>query len=231
MADNLAQLVHRQTAEFIASARRWFEREHDRADQVSRQIRLPLRAVTGILAALSPQVRWETTWDLTRQVIGIRVRDPMIMITQVARLRTFKATNISVELGASPATEIAPEALPYVLPTRSWAQSGRNLEKAFQIAFEDADPLTILRGPKIRSLYKNLMEPAVHCPVAVDRHMAMAAAGGDSLLAELLLNHPRRRGLSGSYALVVEATYRAADRCGLAPHELQSVVWCAATGE
>ncbi len=86
-----------------------------------------------------------------------------------------------------------------------------------------AAPLEVLGGRKVRSFYRNILDPSNPGPVTVDRHAA-------SLVFGLRLSEKALKPLTGNiggYAYCAGA-YRAAARyLGLIPNQVQAVTWLA----
>jgi len=95
-----------------------------------------------------------------------------------------------------------------------------NREKAVRIGLGD-HPEHVLKGRKVRSFYLCTAAPDAGCCIAVDRHLACAAAG------EVLSDHGITSLLATDY-LRIERTYmEMAAAEGLLGHQLASVVWFA----
>lgn len=98
------------------------------------------------------------------------------------------------------------------------------LTKAQAIAADPArDPLDILGGPKVRSFYRNILEPDRPGPVTVDRHACAIAAGTDT--STYLRTQPKTLERKAVYRLVSGLYRSAAREYGLHPHTLQATTW------
>jgi hypothetical protein len=100
---------------------------------------------------------------------------------------------------------------------------GPNKRKAERIA-RGEDPLVVLGGPKVRSFYDNILNPAESEAVTVDGHAYSVWAGARHTLGRLGTVPeitPRR------YEAIAADYRRAADKLKVRPHELQATTWIA----
>lgn len=85
------------------------------------------------------------------------------------------------------------------------------------------DPLTVLGGRKVRSFYRNILNPSTTGPVTIDRHAAAILAGLST--PEWNTRYEKRLERKHFYRLAT-AIYRAAAReYGLLPHQVQAIAW------
>lgn len=84
------------------------------------------------------------------------------------------------------------------------------------------DPSDVLRGPKVRSFYRNISDPEHHGPVTIDRHAVSVIFGRK--LSESEIKVLARR---GSYVYAAAIYRAAARRLNLRPNVLQAIVWLA----
>jgi hypothetical protein len=93
-------------------------------------------------------------------------------------------------------------------------------DRARQVA-DGADPDAVVRGPKCRAFYSNILNPGASDAVTVDRHAVDAAVGTTT-------DRERKRIVerAGGYETVADAYRAAADRLGILPCQCQAVVWC-----
>lgn len=107
---------------------------------------------------------------------------------------------------------------------------GDAIRKARRI-IDGEDPLDVLGGDKVRSFYRNILDPWGSDDVTVDRHAFDIAAGRvtDDLARKALETGGRkgnRDGQAGNYVRVADCYRRAADILGVSPHMVQAVTWC-----
>ena len=86
-----------------------------------------------------------------------------------------------------------------------------------------ADPLDILGGPKVRSFYRNILNPTVPGPVTIDRHAAAILAGLPT--PTYLRTYPKLLNRTAIYDLCAAAYRSAARALDLLPHEAQAIAW------
>lgn len=86
-----------------------------------------------------------------------------------------------------------------------------------------ADPLEVLRGPKVRAFFTLIADPSDPQTVCVDRHAIDVAIGWrlDEGLRSAWYPLDRR----GLYAVFAERYQRAARRVGILPSQMQAVTW------
>jgi hypothetical protein len=86
-----------------------------------------------------------------------------------------------------------------------------------------ADPLSALRGQKVRSFYRNIVEPTRNGAVTIDRHAAAILCG----LPTPEWNRRFQKTLERRHFYrLATGVYRAeARRLGLLPHQVQAVAW------
>lgn len=92
-----------------------------------------------------------------------------------------------------------------------------------QAILAGSDPDAVLTGPKVRAFWSNLSDPDGSDAVTIDRHAFDAAVGHQS-------TDPERKAALyrvGGYDRFANVYRAAAQRCEVAPHALQSVVWLA----
>jgi len=106
-----------------------------------------------------------------------------------------------------------------VLTGNAHVQSERFNDRARRI-MNGEDPESVLGGRKVRSFYRNILEPSFSGPVTVDRHAVAILFGRH-------LNEREIKVLEGMGAYTYAAgVYRSvARRLGVKPHELQAIVW------
>lgn len=98
---------------------------------------------------------------------------------------------------------------------------GRQISKARAILNGADISANLGQGLKVRNFYRNLMEPDRRGAVTIDRHaydVAVGVARGDQERKVL----DRR----GGYVAIASAYRTVARWIGLAPHELQAMLWC-----
>ncbi len=94
--------------------------------------------------------------------------------------------------------------------------------KAFDILHSTHDPLTILGGNKVRSFYRNILNPDKAGPVTIDRHAAaiLLSATTPEFNAQHKILERRH------YYRLATAHYRAAAReYNVHPHQVQAIAW------
>lgn len=101
---------------------------------------------------------------------------------------------------------------------------GRSVEQANQI-LAGADPLDVLRGPKVRAFYAVIADPDDPENVVIDRHAVDIAVGKRQSTRQR--DHAYPLGRRGRYARFVDAYRKAAALLGLLPHQVQAVTWVA----
>lgn len=97
---------------------------------------------------------------------------------------------------------------------------GPNVDKATRILRGEA-PLDVLGGRKVRSFYRNIVDPHHDGPVTVDRHalnLALVGPGGKGANDKLLAR-------KGGYQLVAAAYRTAAREAWMRPNEVQAITW------
>lgn len=95
-----------------------------------------------------------------------------------------------------------------------------NRNKAIAIA-RGAEPLSVLGGNKVRSFYRNILEPTDPDPITLDRHCFSVWMGHE--LNDSELKHWFR---TDARYLAISAIYkRTAQTLGVRPNRLQAVVW------
>ncbi len=113
-------------------------------------------------------------------------------------------------------------AIEFAITGNMFAQTPLFNARASAIA-QGVTPLDVLGGRKVRSFYRNILDPSNPGPVTVDRHAA-------SLVFGLRLSERALKPLTGNiggYAYCAGA-YRAAARyLGLIPCQVQAVTWIA----
>lgn len=85
------------------------------------------------------------------------------------------------------------------------------------------DPLTVLGGQKVRSFYRNILNPTVAGAVTIDRHAAAILAGLPT--PDYLRTYPKLLDRTAVYGLCAAAYRSAARTLGLLPHEAQAIAW------
>ena len=93
-----------------------------------------------------------------------------------------------------------------------------NKMKAIKI-LNGVRPLSVLRGPKVRSFYKCIMYPEKALAVCVDFHSVNIARGVYETMQQSKPIKPK------TYAYYAECYRAAAQKLNLAPHDLQATVW------
>lgn len=107
---------------------------------------------------------------------------------------------------------------------------GDAIRKARRIVDGEA-PLDVLGGDKVRSFYRNILDPYGSDDVTVDRHAFDIAVGYETddrtrkaLATGGRLGNPD--GQAGNYVRVADCYRRAARILGVRPHQVQAVTWC-----
>jgi hypothetical protein len=174
-------LAHWQdaTADELAAGRAWYRRARGTVRRIACLSGLPVGAVAGVIAALSPRCHWS------------------VNVAWAGRLCCARAAG-----APCPAISIGN------FRRKAWAIAG------------GADPLDVLRGPKVVRFWRALIGESQ--TVAVDVWAGRAAMGR---------SYPGR-GLSGKRYLEVESAYQlAAGIVGVSPRELQAAIWVHVRGD
>jgi hypothetical protein len=164
----------------------WYGRAHEQAAELAERYGFTVAQAAGAIAAMSPRVGW-----------GENLADADTLLSWAERARD------------EPDAPYVPE---WALKLVSFSA---NRDRAIECLTVD-DPLTVLRGPKQRAFYLNIMGDATG--VTVDVWATRAATRGQ-------LDTP---GTSRRYADIAAAYRTAARAVGVAPRDFQAGVWIAA---
>lgn len=93
-------------------------------------------------------------------------------------------------------------------------------KRAWRYLIGDAEFLDVVKGPKIRAFYHNIMDPDCPKHVTIDGHMACAYRGVDLPMKEVLIR-------AGEYKRMADRVKRLARELGLIPNQLQATIWFA----
>lgn len=95
--------------------------------------------------------------------------------------------------------------------------------RAADAVLSGADPLDVLRGPKVRAFYSLILDPGDPLTVCIDRHAVDVATGQRLTDAARSAVWPlERRGL---YEVFARCYRRAAGVLGVSPWQVQAVTW------
>jgi hypothetical protein len=98
---------------------------------------------------------------------------------------------------------------------------GRSKRNALAI-LDGANPLDVLRGPKTRAFFDNILRPDSSSVVTVDRFAHDIAVG--EVFGERYRPTLERK---GGYERIADAYRVAAESLGIPPLNLQAITWCA----
>jgi hypothetical protein len=166
----------------------WYGAAHARVAELAERYSFTTAQAAGVIAALSPRVRWDE---------NVADADYLLSVLEDER-------------DGLPVPDM-------VARRQSMRAFLDNVETACKVAGSD-DPLAVLRGPKQRAFYRNIMGDADG--VTVDVWATRAATRG-------ALNHPRN---AGEYATIAAAYRRAARAVGVTPRDFQAAAWVAVRG-
>ena len=88
---------------------------------------------------------------------------------------------------------------------------------------DGALPLTVLGGKKVRSFYRNILNPNRTGPVTIDRHAAAILAGLST--PEWNRTHEKKLERKHFYRIATAIYRSAAHEYGLLPHQVQAISW------
>jgi hypothetical protein len=161
------------TPEELEEGLGWYEASRTFAMGMADRYDLTLERSVGIIAALSPRVRWAR---------NMLYADQLCREGYAPVLRLFLARALAIRDGA--------------------------------------EPLDVLRGPKVLSFYDNILNPTESEAVTVDRHACDLAMGirGDDRTRDVLER-------KGGYEMFVAAYRSAAEILGVRPSQVQAVTW------
>jgi hypothetical protein len=138
-----------------------------------------------------------------------------------------RRAGLDLEAGAGLMAALSPQCSWAENIARAWEAAetgaatgmGDQTRKAERI-LSDEDPGTVLGGRKVRSFYRNIVDPDQAGAVTVDRHAVSIVFGFsvDDRTVKVL-----ERG--GAYVLVASAYRTVARRHGMTPCQLQAVTW------
>lgn len=187
----------------------------------------------GILAALSPQTAWGRNKEMAHSLMGLLRADPAIKGRRLSEMGADDAAGVIVKL-AHPSAQTQAG-----LPMKLFYQSKPNLSKAIGF-WRGGDPSELLgNGPKVRNFYNNLLAPDRASGWTDDTHMRRIWTNDPSLkgqgtnakvFRQLFGTAPslKKEGYSsgwGTYPWYADAGYRAANKLGVMPHQVQAVTW------
>lgn len=94
-------------------------------------------------------------------------------------------------------------------------------DRAYKYVTGDAVFETSVRGPKILSFYRNILDPTDRKYVTIDGHMKAAYVGERLTMKEAIIRAHKE------YDRIADATKRLARSEGLLPNQIQATIWFA----
>lgn len=130
---------------------------------------------------------------------------------------------LSPQCGWAENVRLADEACAHGAAGRTDRIGGHTVDacrKASRI-LQGADPLDVLGGRKVRSFYRNILDPSRAGAVTVDRHAIDMLCGRRGAVQDRVLERP------GAYVLAAAVIRSVARELGMTPAACQAVAWVA----
>lgn len=149
---HLRQVFAEATPEDIANGKKWYPEANKEAKKYAKEAGITVEQSAGVMAALSPGGEWGSNKTQAQQLMAFSKLHPEWTPAQVAVAAKVEH-HWSISYGMDP------------------------YEKAVRI-MRGETPDDVLRGPKVRSFYNNILDPKGKFDVTIDSHMINAGFGG-----------------------------------------------------
>lgn len=229
---------------------RWYYDRHDECIALAKRTGLSTKEVIGIVAAMSPLNDWEANWDDAVKIAEQWHANPTYTITEADRAavitydehsRVHKGDPTVLPIGTFHLRDMDANHVTSLSALRDIGlprgiNYRENMEKALLLA-DGGRPDEWLGGPKVRSFYSNILDPADDVHVTVDTHMIRAMMDDvmlDSKVAQSMRSTPGAKRETdtdislGIYPLMADAIAQAAAKFEggrYSPSEFQAIVW------
>jgi hypothetical protein len=212
------------------SAIHWYLVAHEGAVQTAFTGGVSLRQGVGIVAALSPQMDWDSNIAIAKFYTKT-LHDDLAANSPLAREHDSRKVAHQLRLIASRAKPIAEGRYKKTgEPMLADVSNDDNIEKAVRI-FRGEDPDVVLGGHKVRSFFNSIAQPTDPDDVTIDTHMVAAGARllitANSPYMKPMFNGPTSTALNvaGTYGIFADAVRQVARAHGLLPSQLQAIIW------
>lgn len=195
--DNLQSVLDRGKASgHFEEDRAWYSTAHDAVGERAARVGVEPGVFAGMVAATSPHSQWSTK---SGRLVNIDLAEKAAVTARAHPGMTGRQVADTVK---------APGMLKNSLANAVDIHNGAPVDQ-------------VLKGPKTRSFYNNLIDPKGTANVTIDTHMARAMANDHALSGKDVANYTGGK----NYAWAADRVRNVAKANNLSPAEAQAAIW------